>query len=248
MVKKFSLKSFTAGVVAGSLLFSGVAYASSSIKLLVDGKEVASDVEPQMIDGRVMVSARFLAEALGAKVEWDEHTNAVIVTSKAKLGQAALDIPAAVSLVKNGLSAYWHVANGGKQVDGAEVKSFSVDGLDYRYLGEDIDTRAELTAYLGQFFTAEAVAAILKDMKIIEHEGKMAQPNADGGSLLGYGNLQAELIKASDATAQFEFQFELGQDGEHEPIRISFENEGAAGWKISSTPKEIYQQGSKQGE
>jgi hypothetical protein len=81
-MKKFSARDFVSGAIVGSLLFSGISYASSTIKLIVDGKEIKSDVPPQVINGRTMVPARFLAESLGAKVEWDSAKNAVIVTSK----------------------------------------------------------------------------------------------------------------------------------------------------------------------
>ena len=36
---------------------------------------------PQIINGRVMVPARFVAEPLGAKVEWDERSRTVIILS-----------------------------------------------------------------------------------------------------------------------------------------------------------------------
>lgn len=57
-------------------------YAESPIRLIVDGKPIAMDVEPVIIDGRVMVPARYVAEALGAKVEWDGANQAVVITSK----------------------------------------------------------------------------------------------------------------------------------------------------------------------
>jgi hypothetical protein len=79
-MKKFSGRDFIGGVLLGSLLFSGVSYASSNIKLIVNDKEIHSDVPPQVISGRTMVPARFLAESLGAKVEWDSNRNAVVVT------------------------------------------------------------------------------------------------------------------------------------------------------------------------
>jgi membrane-bound inhibitor of C-type lysozyme len=73
------------GMIIGALLFSAVsAFAAGQIKLIVDGTEIYSDVPPQIIDGRTMVPARFLAEALGAKVSWDESRNAVIVTSQSQ--------------------------------------------------------------------------------------------------------------------------------------------------------------------
>ncbi len=81
-MKKFYLGIVT-GLVAGLLLATATfALAADQIKLIVNGKEIQCDVPPQNIDGRMLVPARFLAEALGAAVEWDATNNAVVVTSK----------------------------------------------------------------------------------------------------------------------------------------------------------------------
>ncbi|MFX4261219.1 stalk domain-containing protein [Pelotomaculum propionicicum] len=71
------------GIVIGVFLLGAVSlYAAQSIQLIVNGKVIQSDVPPQIIDGRTMIPARYLAEALGATVTWDASRNAVIVTSK----------------------------------------------------------------------------------------------------------------------------------------------------------------------
>lgn len=56
---------------------------STPIKLIVNGQEILPDVPPQLINGRVMVPARFVAEPLGAKVEWDGAGNAVVIAKSA---------------------------------------------------------------------------------------------------------------------------------------------------------------------
>jgi hypothetical protein len=81
------VRKFLAGLLVGLFLSTVVVAASPAmaaqvIKLVVNGKEVKSDVPVQMIDGRVMAPARALSEALGAKVEWDQATGTVRVTSK----------------------------------------------------------------------------------------------------------------------------------------------------------------------
>lgn len=55
------------------------AYASNPIRIFVNGNEVASDVAPQIIDGRTMVPIRFVGEALGADVNWDSQNNSVLI-------------------------------------------------------------------------------------------------------------------------------------------------------------------------
>lgn len=61
------------------LAFPLAAVAQQSITILVNGKAVASDVPPQIINGRTMVPIRFVAEALGAKVDFDNSTKTVII-------------------------------------------------------------------------------------------------------------------------------------------------------------------------
>ena len=77
------MKKFIAGLALGLLLAtSGVALASTDmVRIFVNGQEVVADVSPQIINGRVMVPARFIAEPLGATVIWDAVTRSVHITS-----------------------------------------------------------------------------------------------------------------------------------------------------------------------
>ena len=47
---------------------------------VIDGKAVTNDVAPLIVNGRTYTPARFVAEALGAKVEWNESTRTVTIT------------------------------------------------------------------------------------------------------------------------------------------------------------------------
>ena len=58
---------------AGILAFSAApAFAADKITVKVDGKEVAFDQEPIIVEDRVMVPIRFVAEAMGWDVGWDK--------------------------------------------------------------------------------------------------------------------------------------------------------------------------------
>jgi len=59
-----------------------VTLANQPIKLSVNGEEINTDILPQIINGRVMVPARWVAEALGAKVHWDEKTKTVEISTQ----------------------------------------------------------------------------------------------------------------------------------------------------------------------
>ena len=56
-------------------------FASSPIKIIVDGKEISSDVPPQIIDDRVMVPIRWVSEAIGAEVQWDQENRQVLINT-----------------------------------------------------------------------------------------------------------------------------------------------------------------------
>ena len=77
------MKKFIAGLVIGLLLATAeVGFAANeTIRIFVNGQEVVADVSPQIINGRVMVPARFIAEPLGATVTWDAVTRSVHITS-----------------------------------------------------------------------------------------------------------------------------------------------------------------------
>jgi N-acetylmuramoyl-L-alanine amidase len=53
---------------------------STGITVLVNGKQLSMKVPANMISGSVVVPARALAEALGAKVTWNDKTKTVIIT------------------------------------------------------------------------------------------------------------------------------------------------------------------------
>ena len=50
----------------------------------INGTPKTLDVSPQLVGGRTLVPARFVAEALGADVDWDGETSTVIIKSMTK--------------------------------------------------------------------------------------------------------------------------------------------------------------------
>ncbi|MBO5408049.1 MAG: copper amine oxidase N-terminal domain-containing protein [Clostridia bacterium] len=54
----------------------------SDIKLVINNEQVTfPDQQPILFDGRTYVPVRFLAEGLGARVEWDEEHQVIIITN-----------------------------------------------------------------------------------------------------------------------------------------------------------------------
>ena len=56
--------------------------AASPIKLFVNGQEIATEVSPKIVDGKVLAPLSVIAEAFGAKVNWDENTKSVFIEAK----------------------------------------------------------------------------------------------------------------------------------------------------------------------
>lgn len=65
------------GLTIITLMWAGIVYAAEPITMVVNGKTILSDTPAQIMNGRTMVPVKFVAEALGAKVQWDEKTNTV---------------------------------------------------------------------------------------------------------------------------------------------------------------------------
>ncbi|MDR1560097.1 MAG: hypothetical protein LBS84_10460 [Clostridiales bacterium] len=70
------ITAFFVSLVLISLL-SVHSYAADEIYVLMNGEPIVFDVQPQNIDGRVLVPFRAVGEAIGAKVEWSEDTQSV---------------------------------------------------------------------------------------------------------------------------------------------------------------------------
>lgn len=77
------MRKFFFGIILGILLtMVTVAFgAEKPIKILLDGREINSEVPPQIINDRTFVPIRVISEALGVNVKWDSAARAVILTS-----------------------------------------------------------------------------------------------------------------------------------------------------------------------
>lgn len=77
------MQKFFIGIICGVLIcgFALVAYADQPIAIIVNGQTIQSEVAPMIVDGRIMVPTRVIAEALGADVQWDGVNNAVVINT-----------------------------------------------------------------------------------------------------------------------------------------------------------------------
>ncbi len=84
-VKRLGLAVLVALALALGLVLEPPApvLAEPQIRLFVNGQEIHPEVPAQIVGGRVMVPARYIAEPLGAEVKWDSAAQAVVITSSA---------------------------------------------------------------------------------------------------------------------------------------------------------------------
>jgi len=86
-------------LIAVVVLICGLAaatWADQPIKLVVNGKEIKPDVPAQITGDRTMVPVRWIAEALGAEVEWDAENRTVIIRTKGSTPESPESDQAAV--------------------------------------------------------------------------------------------------------------------------------------------------------
>ncbi|HWO98321.1 MAG TPA: S-layer homology domain-containing protein [Bacillus sp. (in: firmicutes)] len=128
-------------------------------------------------------------------------------------------------------SHYWHVVSGGNTE--GEIKSFHYKGKEYRYLGEEIGTMAKLLAFLKEAYTTEAAQSLVQELQIVEVNGKTAQPNADGGSLLEWGQAAIKLINETETEKTYQVAVPIGDSGESEDLQVGIQFVPEQGWRVN---------------
>ena len=71
------------GTAQGASLTKSIKAVYRNIAVVVDGKANVPPEEPFVVDGHVYVPLRYIAQALGAQVQWDNTNNRVLITSAA---------------------------------------------------------------------------------------------------------------------------------------------------------------------
>ncbi|MBW8351869.1 FG-GAP-like repeat-containing protein [Bacillus sp. IITD106] len=144
----------------------------------------------------------------------------------------SLEESEAIKLITEAANKYWYVTSGGKIT--GQVDTFtSGEGLEYRYMGSDLDTREKLNAFLGESYTTSAIQSYINRVKIIDHNGKLAQPNADGGSLVNHEKAIIIGMRDNGNEKEFDLKTPLGSSFYYESIHVVF-TKTSDGWRISS--------------
>ncbi|MED3561857.1 DL-endopeptidase inhibitor IseA family protein [Bacillus xiapuensis] len=139
-----------------------------------------------------------------------------------------------IQMAKDASIRYWYALSGGKMKDG-KIDTFHLNDLEYRYLGSDLETKTKLFNYLSKSYTFDAIETFMKKANILEHNGRLVQPNADGGSMLNYDLAKVVQKKDNGEEKEFDIKVPLGDSYSYEVIHIGFQKTDS-GWRIFSNP------------
>lgn len=105
-----SMKKGIVFLLLAALIISAasLAYAAQPIKILVNGVDIVSDPQPQVIGGTTFVPLRVIADALEADVSYDSKNRTAIINTK-KTGSYRL-------LTVNGVKTTWPYWTEGNEV------------------------------------------------------------------------------------------------------------------------------------
>ena len=180
------MKRFVAGLLIGASLMTGVGYAAGAkievsfrpLKYYFDGVEKvpASDKAGFIYNSTTYVPLRFIAEALGSEVTWDEKSNSIY------MGEKPVGTAPKVDEVSHQNGTYRGAyIDGGQMQVGVEfklenniVKSFALKHLEYKsvnYLKEQEDQN--IIGIRGQY---EKLAEYLVGKDIRDHLSALHKP------------------------------------------------------------------------
>jgi hypothetical protein len=129
---------FISLVIIGIVLVVGSSAASDRISLFVNGKLTKAGDAAQITNGKVVVPARALAEAMGASISWNKKTHSVHIHTGISRDEVAA----------------WIIKQGAEM----DASSYYLDGLTFELANVDQDVEPEVLAridggvHLGVFF------------------------------------------------------------------------------------------------
>lgn len=126
------------------------------------------------------------------------------------------------NLLWEGKLNFFHVIAGG---DIQNYETFEYEGSTYRYLGQDLNSREKLNEYLEKKFTTKVVSEIVSEFNIIKHNGKLAQPDADFGSILDWRQAKFSTVEIGGEIIVLHLNVPLDDSGvfEEETVELLFQ-------------------------
>ncbi|MBS4175487.1 IseA DL-endopeptidase inhibitor family protein [Bacillus sp. FJAT-49736] len=140
----------------------------------------------------------------------------------------------ALKLAVDARTHFWSVMSGSdskiKHKSGV-VKTFTYKGMEYRYFSKEFDSKPKLVKYMNEAYTLNAIEKGFKKYHFITYKGKLAQPNADFGSLLEWDKAKVKLLYQRKDVRLYEFIVPYGKN-QNSKQRVTFVKVGNK-WQIN---------------
>lgn len=223
----------TVGIVAAGLLMNVSVSEQTTTQIEGEARPVITDQLKSM--------QKYESPVFSASTSNDKYTP-VQFSGDIDLFSEKITEETALGLVAESQRRFWYLTSSGKGSN--EYLTFTPEGMDvaYRFLSEDIGTKAKLSAYFEEIHTVDATNSFISDQfskkLLLEHEGRLIQPDADGGSLLEWGNAKLEKMTQNDNKATATFKVPLGDQG-IETYTIQFTYQKDEGWRIADSPQQL---------
>lgn len=208
----------TAAILTGGLLFAGTSVSAATVKDL--NKEYG--VKDEIIKGNPDTVFSNVSKNHGAHKKHHPH----------KGKPSTLTTKEALRLFEESQNSYWYVVSGGNGK--RNEATFTHNKMEYRYMAQSLNTMKKLKAYLGKTYTSEQVNVLIKKLGIIERKGLLAQPNADGGSILNWEKATMKETSSTATTKKFTLSVPLGDTREVETLQGELRFEKGKGWRVHS--------------
>lgn len=141
----------------------------------------------------------------------------------------------AISLAAKYQEAYLFISSGGGY-NNREYNTFLYNDLAYRYLSSKIDTKGKLMTYLTEIMTSQKAEQLIKDLGIIDYKGKLAQQEADIGSLEDWSKATAEIVKKETNNVQYRLTVPFGESSEKIMYIVEYQFVENIGWRVNKKP------------
>ncbi|MDP4086784.1 MAG: IseA DL-endopeptidase inhibitor family protein [Bacillota bacterium] len=143
----------------------------------------------------------------------------------AKSSTDSLTNSLALKLALNAKDHYWSAIEGfniKSHPSSSEYKTFTYKGIQYRYFSNEFDTKAKFIKYLNESYTLNAINKGFKKYHFIVHNGKLAEPNADGGSVANWKEAKVKLLYHREGVRLYQFTDPLGDSKGTEKHNVTF--------------------------
>lgn len=164
-------------------------------------------------------------------------TTATGSTYAAWTGISKLNHETVIPLIVEAQKRYTYTTSGG--ASGAAAGTFTLSGQTYRYLSQDIGTRSKLLSYLMETYTKQASETFIQK-NFVQNNGKMAQLQADGGSLLEFDRATAKMISMTDTSRVYRLTVPYVDNAQPvERVMVKFALVDGQ-WKINTAPHVLF--------